>query len=360
MVGDEDLPLALGQLAAAGARHAVGAEVAPLAGLAEHVGASVGGVGEHVVHRVVGRLHPGDLLAAQVAGRLQREAQALLAQPQPHPAHRPGHREPVEDRGDDAGDGLVRVPADLPVGLTPHQPDRQPAAQLAAGGLVADPAVEAGAQDVQLGLGHGALHAQQQAVVEQPGVVDAVGVGDQRVGHPGQVQQPVPVGVVAGQPGALQRQHDPHLPEPDLGGQLGEPRAAGRAGPADAQVVVDHPHGAAWPAQPLGPRDQVVLAGGGLPVAVDLRQRGLADIDHRRPPQMRGGHLELTHQRSPPSRSARRPWRSRRPAARSPPRPPRSATPWPAPPAGAAPDGAGAGSGIRLSWTGCMEVLLGR
>jgi len=166
VLGDEYLPLALGQLAAAGAQHAILAEAAPLAGLAEHVGAGVGGVSEHVVHRVVGRLDPHDLLSAQVSGRLQRKAQTLLAQPQPHPAHRPGHREPVEDRGDDPGDGLVRVPADLPVGLAPHQPDRQPTAQLAAGGLVADPAVEAGTQDVQLGLGHGALHTQHQPVVE--------------------------------------------------------------------------------------------------------------------------------------------------------------------------------------------------
>ena len=81
------------------------------------------------------------------------------------------------------------------------------------------------------------------------GMVDAVGVGDQRVGHPGQIQQPVPVGVVAGQPGHLQRQHDSHLAEPDLGGQLGEPGPAGGAGAGDAQVVVDHPHRGARPAQ---------------------------------------------------------------------------------------------------------------
>ena len=70
---------------------------------------------------------------------------------------------------------------------------------------------------MQFGLGHGAFHAQQHPVVEQSGMVDAVGVGDQRVGHPGQVQQPVPVGVVAGQSRAFQRQHDPDLPQPDLG-----------------------------------------------------------------------------------------------------------------------------------------------
>src|ERR1700730_6268517 len=74
--------------------------------------------------------------------------------------------------------------ADLAVGLAPDQPDRQRAAQLPARGLGADAAVEAGAQDEQFGLGHGALHTEQHAVVEQPGVVDAVGVGDQGVGHP--------------------------------------------------------------------------------------------------------------------------------------------------------------------------------
>jgi hypothetical protein len=145
---------------------------------------------------MVGRLDPDDVGAAQVGGRLQRKLQLLLAKPQPHPAHRPGHGEPLEDRGDHAGDRLVGMPADLAVGLTPDQPDRQPATQFAPGGLAADPAVEPGPQDVQFGLRHGALHAQQ---LEQARMVDTVGVGDQRVGHPGQIQQPIPVSVVAGQ-----------------------------------------------------------------------------------------------------------------------------------------------------------------
>ena len=197
-------------------------------------------MGQHVVHRVVGRLGPDDVGSADVGAWLQRELQALITQPQPGTPHRAADREPVEDRGDDAGDGLVGMQQDLPVALAPDQADGQAAAQLAAGGLVPDPAVQAGPQDMQLGLGHGALHAQQQPVVEQRRMVDAVGVGDQGVGHPGQVQQPVPVGVVAGQPGALQRQHDPDLPEPDLGSQMREPAAPGRRGPGEPQVLVDH------------------------------------------------------------------------------------------------------------------------
>jgi hypothetical protein len=62
--------------------------------------------------------------------------------------------------GDDAGDGLIGVDQDLPVRFSPDQADGQPAAQLAAGGLVPDPAVQPGPQDMQLHFGHGALHPQ--------------------------------------------------------------------------------------------------------------------------------------------------------------------------------------------------------
>jgi hypothetical protein len=40
--------------------------------------------------------------------------------------------------------------ADLAVGLAPDQADGQPAAQLAAGGLVLDAALQPGTQDMQL------------------------------------------------------------------------------------------------------------------------------------------------------------------------------------------------------------------
>ena len=61
VIFDEHLPLALRQLTAADAHLAVLTDVALLAGLAEHVGARISGMGEHGVHRVIGRLDPGDL-----------------------------------------------------------------------------------------------------------------------------------------------------------------------------------------------------------------------------------------------------------------------------------------------------------
>src|SRR5205814_2790947 len=97
----------------------------------------------------------------------------LLPQPQPGRAYRSAHGEPVEDRGDDPGDRLVGMPTDVPVLLTPDQPDRQATTQLATSGLVADPALQACPQYMELTFAHDPFHAEHQPVVEQAGVVDA-------------------------------------------------------------------------------------------------------------------------------------------------------------------------------------------
>jgi len=65
------------------------------------------------------------------------------------------------------------------------------------------------ADEVQLGLCHRAVEAEQEPVVELARVIEPVLIADERAGHRADLQQPVPVGVVAGQPGDLQAQHDP-------------------------------------------------------------------------------------------------------------------------------------------------------
>src|SRR5262249_38326880 len=61
VVDDAALPLVAGQHLSPHPRCAVGADVAVLTGPAEDVGAGVGGVGQDVVHRVVGRVDPDGL-----------------------------------------------------------------------------------------------------------------------------------------------------------------------------------------------------------------------------------------------------------------------------------------------------------
>jgi hypothetical protein len=49
---------------------------------------------------------------------------------------------------------------------------------------------------MQLGLAHGALEPEQEAIVEEGGVIDAVGIADQRVGEAAQLDEAMPIGVV--------------------------------------------------------------------------------------------------------------------------------------------------------------------
>jgi hypothetical protein len=131
---------------------------------------------------------------------------------------------------------------------------------------------------MQFGLAHGAFEAEQQPVVELAGIIEPVLVADQRRGQRADLQQPVPVGVVAGQPGHLQPEHDPGPAHADLGHQVLEPLPArgGRAGVA--LVGVDGDDLGGRPAQRHGALPQRVLAGGGLGVVEDLLEGGLADI----------------------------------------------------------------------------------
>ena len=177
-------------------------------------------MGQHVVHRVVGRLDPGDLRVAAARSRLalQRPAQALLAQPQP------GRRAPTRTRRTGSKTAaMTPVTAssgckqDLPVGLAPDQPDRQRRGAARRGRPCCGSRRRSRARSTCSSASDMVpFMPSSSRSLNNAGMVDAVGVGDQRVGHPGQVQQPVPVGVVAGQPGDLQRQHDPDLPERDL------------------------------------------------------------------------------------------------------------------------------------------------
>ena len=125
---------------------------------------------------------------------------------------------------------------------------------------------------MQLGLRHGALEPQYEAVVEIARVIDAVGVGDQGVGDRTQIQQLIPVGVVAGQPRHLDAQHDPDLAQTDVGDQLLEPQPPVGLRTGAAQVGVDHHHLMSGPAQRDRAFAQFVLAGKGFGVLNHLRR----------------------------------------------------------------------------------------
>ena len=93
-----------------------------------------------------------------------------------------------------------------------------------------------------------------------------------------QLEELVPVGVVAGQPGAFQAEHDPGPAQRHLGDQVLEPFPVGGGGAGMALVDVDHGDLVRRPAQRDRPAAQVILADRGLGVVRDLLEGGLADV----------------------------------------------------------------------------------
>ena len=192
------------------------------------------------------------------------------------------------------------MPADLPLGLTPDQPDRQATAQLTAGGFVPDPPVEAGPQNVQLGFGHSALHAQHQAVVEQRRMIDAIAIADQRVSEAAEVDEAVPIGIVACQARHFETEDDADMPERDFRREPGEARAFDGAGARPAEVFIDDNDLRRRPAERGSLGSQGILALRRLAIVLNLRSRGLAKINVSCATEMRGADLgDVTH-RAPP------------------------------------------------------------
>ena len=78
---------------------------------------------------------------------------------------------------------------------------------------------------MQLCLTHGSLQAKHQSIVEHCRVVDPIGVADQSVGQAAQIEQAVPIGVIAGQTRDLQTEHDTDMPQRDFRGEPGKATA---------------------------------------------------------------------------------------------------------------------------------------
>ena len=305
VVGKEHRPLGAWQPTDPLAHDALVVDIALMAALAVGIGACVDGIGQHTVDRGVGRAAPTDLARR---ADLRGEGEVLAAQPEPDPTDRAELGEPFEHEANHTGHGFVGMKADLAIGIAPNQAHRQSAAQLAACRLVADPTLEAGAQDVQLGFGHGAFEPQHQAIVECAWVIDAIGIADQGIGHATEIEQAIPVGVVAGQAGDLEAEHDADPAQGHLGGHAGEAIAMTGAGAGEAEIVVDHGDLLACPTQPARLLDQSVLPVGRFPMAFDLGHGGLAHVDQSGTAPVPGCDLvPLIHHPTPDVRWPRRP-----------------------------------------------------
>ena len=269
----------------------------------------------------VGR-HPDHLVRCRPAHRPHRQHHAMALQVAHHGPGVLQFPEPGEHQAQPRLHLLVRVEDDGAVAVV-GETGRQREAELSPRRFLPLALMQARPDLVQLRLAHEAREAQQKAVVVTAGVVQALAVGEDHPEERAQLQQLVPVAVVAGQPRCVQAEHQARLAQPDLRHQPLEalPLQAGRAGLAE--VVVDHRDPFARPAEPGSPLDQAVLQFGALLVLADLPGRGLADVDIGELGAMRGGDplggLIRDGQHDAPPRAACAPARGRRagPVARA-------------------------------------------
>ena len=219
-----------------------------------------------------------------------RKAQLLLAEVSHRGRRRACALEDLEQVGDALAHLAVGVEHDMVCRII-DQTDRQRCLQRAAARLVEDAAAQAGAQHVQLSVGHGALQPQEKPVVEVLRAVDPVFIDNQRVGQRADLQQPVPVCGVARQARDLEPEHDAGMSHAHLAHELLETFPVDARCPGLAKVAVDHPDPLHRPAQRHRPLPQGVLAQGALGVLEHLPHRGLAHVQVGVAPQVALGHF---------------------------------------------------------------------
>src|ERR1700716_3216122 len=105
-------------------------------------------------------------------------------------------------------------------------------------------------------------------------MIDAVSIANKRVGEAAEIEQAVPIGIVASEAGHFETEHDADVSERNFGGETGEAAAVARAG--QAEVFVDHDDLLRRPAKRGCLECQSILALRRFAIALDLCGRGLS------------------------------------------------------------------------------------
>lgn len=195
VIRDQHLPVLALLLEAAHHLLAAGLDADAAAGASEGIGAGVDRVGQDMQDRVVDWQLPFDHAAfGAISGRGQWDA--FVPEPEVHLTHRMHLGELGEDESDRLRNAPIRILLDTVV-ADAHIADGDRHEQLAAARFTLQRLERALAQHRQLHLAHGALHAEQQAIVGMARIVDAVLVDDERADEAAELQERVPVAAVA-------------------------------------------------------------------------------------------------------------------------------------------------------------------
>ena len=148
---------------------------------------------------------------------------------------------------------------------------------------------------MQLGFAHRAFEAEQQAVIEAGWIVDAVLVEDQGRGQRAELDKPMPIGRVTGEPGDLKPHDDAGLGQRHFADELLETVAGGSGRCGLAEIAVNDAYALGRPTRGDRAMAQSILALRALAVLGDLAQGRLADIEISVAFEVIGGDLQLRH-----------------------------------------------------------------
>lgn len=136
-----------------------------------------------------------------------------------------------------------------------------------------------------------------RTIIELARIVDTLTVDDEGVRESAEIEELIPIAIVAGQPRDVETDDSAGVPEADLGHEALEARTPGSRRAGLAEIFVDHDHLA--PAQAACVVLQVVLTAAALVMMTDLRERGLTDVHEGRTVQMLGADLLVTDHHAP-------------------------------------------------------------
>ena len=212
--------------------------------------------------------------------------------------------EQIKDPAHRALDFPIGVEDDLVV--FEDEADRQRETQLALGGFIQLAAVEARADDVQLGLRERALHPQDQGVVEVGWIVAPVLVDHESSRDRAKLEKTMPVLVRSREPRRFQGEDRADASHRHVADQDLEVLPIGHRRAGLAEIPIENPDLLGPPAERLGFGRQVVLALRALLIEADLPHRRLADINAGLPRQLSFGDLRNRAHQAPPDRTAGR------------------------------------------------------
>jgi hypothetical protein len=298
MALQHDRPFLAWRLDLPGVDDPVAVDPALIMEAAEDVRSGVGRIGQQLHRPPVGQAIPTDLAGPSSAICSSREGPVMEGAD--HAIGGAGGRERAEHVGHRSTDLLVGINHDLAsIVVDVAGRERTTKFSAASGGLPG--LLQTARQDVQLGLGHRSLQAQEEPVVEVPQVVDAIAIDDQGIGQVAELEQSLEVGGVAGQARHLEAQDGTYLAHADPAHQVLEAWPKRRAATRETEVAVDHENSGGIPAETKRFLGERVLAAGGLGVLAYLGQRRLADVDHRQALQVMAHDLaRAAHGRNPP------------------------------------------------------------